>query len=122
MSKGFTVITKEDMMGHVETGFVETGWKNKRGTAGRICFCGSWAQHWVNFSNKSWPERCSVFGCSESPTLGSHIWNPKVLGEWIVPMCDSCNKSKDAFDLKANLKFVSANKSRSCEASVSDNS
>lgn len=36
------------------------GWKNKVGTQDRECKCGSWKQHWINFSGKKWPEKCSV--------------------------------------------------------------
>ena len=46
-----------------------TGWKNKGGTGVRSCKCGSWEQHWLNYSGKSWPTQCSVFGCSNQATL-----------------------------------------------------
>lgn len=36
------------------------GWKNKAGTGNRLCKCGSWTQHWLNFSDESWPKKCSV--------------------------------------------------------------
>lgn len=90
-------------------------WKNKKGTSGRSCNCGSWKQHWINNSGKSWPSTCSIDGCNNSATLGAHVINSNVSGEKIVPACDSCNKLDGEFDLKGGVTVVSANKSESCE-------
>ena len=90
------------------------GWKNKGGTGARACKCGSWAQHWVNYSNRSWPATCSVEGCTNKSTLGAHIINPNVIGEKIVPMCDSCNKLTDNFNLKGGIVLPSANILETC--------
>lgn len=92
-----------------------TGWKNKNGTGVRACRCGSWKQHWLNFSGESWPDFCSVKGCMNAPTLGAHVFNGAVSGERIVPMCDSCNKISGEFSLKANVTLVSANRSETCD-------
>ena len=90
-------------------------WKNKSGTSKRSCACGSGKQHWLNFSRKCWPDQCSVFGCTNIPTLGAHVINAAVDGERIVPMCDSCNKMVDSFDLKIGVTLVKANKNETCE-------
>jgi len=90
-------------------------WKNKKGTANRSCNCGSWKQHWINNSSKSWPSKCTVKDCENSATLGAHIINSSVSGEKIVPACDFCNKLSDEFDLKGGVTVVSANKSETCE-------
>ena len=90
-------------------------WRNKNGTKDRNCKCGSWKQHWINYSGKSWPTFCSVKGCANFATLGAHVYNPDVSGEKIIPMCESCNKLSGAFSLKAVTVFVSANKSETCE-------
>lgn len=92
------------------------GWSNKSGTADRACKCGAWKQHWMNFSTKkTWPDSCSVKGCFSTATLGAHVINLKVVGERIVPMCDSCNKLGDTFTLKGGTSVPSANKSQTCE-------
>jgi len=91
------------------------GWKNKSGTAERECKCGSWKQHWINFSGKKWPERCSVLGYSATPTIGAHVINPAVTGEKIIPMCASCNKITGSFNIKSEVTLVSANKSKTCD-------
>lgn len=91
------------------------GWVNKTGTSNRQCGCGSWAEHWINFSGKKWPKTCSVSGCTKSPVLGAHIHTPQVSGEQIVPMCNSCNGLMDTFNLKGGVTMVSANKSETCD-------
>lgn len=95
--------------------FISKGWKNKKGTGARNCACGTWKDHWLNFSNQEWPQECSVLECEEEPTLGAHIYSPDVSGEKIVPACDSCNKRTDSFFLKDDVVLVSANKSETCE-------
>lgn len=91
-----------------------TNWKNKSGTADRNCTCGTWRQHWLNYSNRSWPSYCSVLGCSASSTLGAHVYNANVAGEKIIPMCSPCNGLSSEFDLKNDVRLVSANKSETC--------
>jgi hypothetical protein len=54
-------------------------------------------------------------GCNHKATLGAHIINNNVPGEYIVPACDSCNKSSTEFDLKGGIKLVSANRQKTCE-------
>jgi len=96
-------------------GITASGWKNKKGTADRACSCGTWKQHWLNFSKKSWPSACSVQSCSNSPTLGGHVINSEVTGEKIIPMCDSCNGLSGSFNLDGGVTLVSANKSETCD-------
>jgi hypothetical protein len=89
-------------------------WANKRGTSMRTCSCGTWLDHWMNFSEEAWPARCSVYGCSNEPTLGAHIYHLEVSGEMIVPMCISCNNNQEFFDLKSEVVLVPANRSSTC--------
>ena len=90
------------------------GWKNKKGTGGRSCKCGSWKNHWINNTGKSWQSTCSIAGCNNPATLGAHIINSSVSGEKIVPACDSCNKLDGEFNLKGGVTLVSANKQETC--------
>lgn len=91
------------------------GWKNKKGTSDRSCNCGSWKKHWTNQSSKPWPAKCSVSGCDNAATLGAHVINSDVSGEYIVAACDSCNKLSSEFDLKGGITLISANKQKTCE-------
>lgn len=80
------------------------GWKNKNGIGARTCKCGSWKQHWVNASGKSWPAKCSVVGCNNPAVFGAHIIiNSDVSREYIVPVWDSCNNRISPFDQKQEL-------------------
>jgi len=90
-------------------------WKNKKGTSERECKCGSWKQHWKKFSGENWPAVCTVYGCINSATMGAHIINNDSSEEWIVPTCDKCNHADNEFYVKNGTKFVSANKSKTCE-------
>jgi hypothetical protein len=92
-----------------------TGWSNKNGTTDRDCPCKTWKQHWINFSNKVWPEKCSVKDCENEATLGAHVINDGAEGERIAPLCDSCNKLTDSFTLKGSTSVPSANKAKTCE-------
>lgn len=91
------------------------GWKNKKGTGGRSCNCGSWKNHWINNTDKSWPSTCSIAGCNNSATLGAHVINSNISGEKIIPSCDSCNKLDGEFNLKGGITLVSANKQETCQ-------
>lgn len=72
--------------------------QNRNVTVGRICSCGRWKQHWLNYSNEQWSSSCSVSGCTNQPTFGAHIINANVLSEKVVPMCVSCNNKTEFFD------------------------
>lgn len=92
------------------------GWSNKGCTSGRWCRCGTWKQHWVTETKKPWPIKCSVYGCNGIAEHGGHLVNKDEDGEWIAPICASCNgrSPKDVFSLKPDTPLYSANVSRTC--------
>ena len=94
---------------------VYENWKNKNGTENRSCKCGTWKQHWINFSGEEWPIFCSVSGCFNFAELGAHVINSKVSGEKIVPMCKGCNNKSTDFNIREGTVFVDANVSNTCE-------
>ena len=96
-------------------GVIYKGWKNKNRTTDRACKCGTWKNHWINYSGKDWPTTCSVEGCTNKPTLGAHVYNSEVSGEKIIPACNSCNQLEKPFNIKIGTQFVSANKNETCE-------
>lgn len=95
-------------------GVSNAGWKNKSGTSDRDCTCGTWKDHWIAFSGKEWPEKCSVFGCDNKATLGAHVFHADVTGERIVPMCSSCNRINVEFNLKGGTGIPSASPIKTC--------
>lgn len=91
------------------------GWKNKKGTAERACSCGSWKQHWINYSGQSWPYICSVEGCYKTAEMGAHVYNSNFgAKEYIIPTCTSCNGKDETFSIKAGTVPVPANVSETC--------
>lgn len=93
----------------------DDGWANKVGTGAKDCTCGSWSDHWLQFSGLPWPARCAVRDCGARPTVGAHIYNDAVPGVWIAPMCASCNALFYSFSLKPETQLVSANPATTCE-------
>lgn len=87
---------------------------NKNGTADRRCICGTWKKHWIKFSGKKWPDKCMVKGCDAPATLGAHITKVGERKEYIIPACEGCNQSSEAFQLKQEDCLVSANQSETC--------
>jgi hypothetical protein len=105
--------------GGLEVSMADTGWKNKSGTADCSCKCGSWKQHWLNFSGQPWPKKCSIVGCENPAEVGAHLWNPTyggVLPEVIVPLCKDCNnpENKDDMAIRIGIKKVSAYPEDTC--------
>jgi hypothetical protein len=92
------------------------GWRNRKSADTRNCACGTWKQHWLNYSGRGWPTSCSVMRCNNPPTVGAPVINSNVAGESIVPMCAACNKLADEFILKINAIAVSANPAETCAA------
>jgi hypothetical protein len=88
--------------------------KNVNGTSKRSCSCGSWLNHWRNFSEKR-VYVCKAEGCSNTDIVGAHVTscNSLTRTEWIVPLCRAHNQvnSNTCFDLKDETILVSANKS-----------
>ncbi len=91
-------------------------WTSKKVDSKRFCQCGSREEHWENFIGMAIDEQtCSVKGCTNSATAGGHIVNENYPDGYIVPICDSCNKSDESFEVKPNTIFVSADLSVTCE-------
>ena len=88
------------------------GWKNKNGTSGRSCSCGSWKNHWINNSGKAWPTLCSASDCMQRAEVGAHVINYSLRDEWIIPLCNACNQRTAVFSISIHTTPVPANKER----------
>ncbi|MCW8113986.1 hypothetical protein [Yersinia intermedia] len=65
--------------------------KNLNNTAGKVCGCGTWLQHWKNYTKKS-NSLCGNLSCGASSEVGAHVKKVGVAGEhYIVPFCKKCN-------------------------------
>jgi len=90
--------------------------KNINGTSQNKCSCGSWLQHWKNYSNQS-VTYCSEKSCTDKKLLGAHVQKANSTDEkwYIVPLCAEHNKSVGVIEIVDSVKLVSANKKETCE-------
>lgn len=90
--------------------------KNINGTSDNNCRCGSWLQHWRNYSGQT-ATICRAKGCSRSDIKGAHVQKDVNYdnGWYIVPFCSLHNKSTEKVELVDGTNLVSANKSLTCE-------
>ncbi len=90
---------------------------NINGTSPNVCECGSWIQHWKNFSGQSVPLFCPEKDCRQKPEVGAHVQKDgsNDRGWYIVPLCTKCNGKKgQSITISDNVNFVSANVSETC--------
>lgn len=97
-------------------GIPQSNWRNATDTAELECAkCGSWIKHWKYCSGKKLSKTCSVYGCTNVVTEGSHIINPLLTGVWIAPTCHHCNMNINGkLVLNMNVLLVNANPECSC--------
>lgn len=90
--------------------------KNINGTSQRNCKCGSWIQHWRNFSNQIATE-CRALGCSRKDLVGAHVQKDVDYDNswYIVPFCSAHNQANISIELVVGTNLVSANKSQTCD-------
>lgn len=89
---------------------------NINGTSGRKCNCGSWIEHWRNFSNQT-ATICRASGCSNQVIDGAHVkkYNSLDNKEYIVPFCKQHNQQKEGFiELVNGTVLVPANRNLTC--------
>jgi len=89
--------------------------KNINGTSQHTCKCGSWIQHWRNYSGQIATE-CRAAGCSRKDLVGAHVQKDVSYDSswYIVPFCNMHNQSKQKVELVANTVLVSANVATTC--------
>lgn len=89
--------------------------KNINGTSQNRCNCGSWIQHWRNFSNQT-ATVCRALGCSRTDLVGAHVQKDVSydFNWYIVPFCNAHNSASGSVELVNGTNLVSANKSKTC--------
>lgn len=89
---------------------------NIDGTSDNTCKCGSWKQHWINFSGQKWPTYCCEKKCLNHAEVGAHVQRLHGSKHWfIVPFCKAHNNKAYSLEILDNTKLVSANRSETCE-------
>lgn len=68
--------------------------ENINGTSDTECKCGSWIQHWKNFSIQT-ATYCSEESCIETDLEGAHVQKANSTDQswYIVPLCGKHNQS-----------------------------
>ena len=94
--------------------------RNMNGTAARSCGCGSWLDHWKNFTGTSVTPRCAVAGCNSQAEVGAHVDLPMVTAQkglsYIAPMCREHNgKHGESMKSKGGIKLARANVKETCK-------
>ena len=89
---------------------------NINGTSDTMCSCGSWLQHWANFSGRQIPTYCPVSLCMNKDLVGAHVQKVSVYdNKWyICPLCNEHNRSKATLEIPDGFTLVSANKKETC--------
>lgn len=88
---------------------------NINGTATRRCNCGSWIQHWHNFTGRT-ATMCKAEGCSRRDVVGAHVRKNGVRDQshYIVPLCNLHNRQTSGVKINKGTVLVPANKSFTC--------
>lgn len=87
------------------------------GTSATTCKCGSWFQHWTQFSGLK-ATYCSEIFCIRKDLIGSHVQRVGSTdnNRYIVPLCQEHNNSIMTLDVGSTV-LVSANEKLTCAKS-----
>jgi len=90
---------------------------NINGTSQKICKCGSWLNHWVNYSGQSVPSYCPEKSCTEKELVGAHVQQESSDDNnwYIYPLCKKHNEATgQSLDVADTYKLVPANVTQNC--------
>ena len=90
--------------------------QNLNGTSDNTCKCGSWLQHWKNYSRLSANE-CVVNNCRNKSEVGGHVQKGDSLDQkwYVIPVCTACNaKRGQDLHIDDKVELVPANVSQTC--------
>ena len=90
---------------------------NLSNTSHKKCKCGSWINHWQEFSGKNKPVYCSVDGCGGTDLVGAHVQIHKSTdaNHYIVPLCKFHNSQyNEVLYILSSRVLVPANISKTC--------
>jgi hypothetical protein len=89
---------------------------NINGTSQNPCRCGSWLDHWENFSGQPVPTYCPGFCCYRRDLLGVHVKKAESDDDnwYIVPLCAEHNRATGTLTVTDGCRLVSANVRKTC--------
>lgn len=89
--------------------------RNIEGTSENVCKCGSWLDHWKNFSRQSLSAYCAERSCTKMPEVGAHVQKDTSDNSWyIVPLCKDHNRKTASLEIVDSVALVPANVSITC--------
>lgn len=91
--------------------------KNINGTSQNTCKCGSWLQHWKNYSGQSLASFCPEVGCTKKPEVGAHVQKDNSWDNnwYIIPLCSSHNSMHgSSLSVSDTVNLAPANVSETC--------
>lgn len=91
---------------------------NINGTSENTCKCGSWIDHWKNFSGQSIPSYCPEKSCTAKPEVGAHVQKADSSDSswYIIPLCKTHNsQTNKSLDVSDTIKLVPANTKETCD-------
>ncbi len=91
--------------------------KNINGISANRCPCGSWLQHWMDFSGQALPRFCAEANCAQRPTSGAHVQRDWALDDkwYIVPLCArQSGLTGQSIELALSAILVPANLKETC--------
>lgn len=88
--------------------------KNKNGTSGLSCNCGSWLNHWERYFDAH-AGACAAVDCRKSAEVGAHVILDSIFDKktYIIPLCKSCNQRTGYFYVDGYI--APANVAKTCE-------
>jgi hypothetical protein len=92
--------------------------RNINGTSQSTCKCGSWLNHWKNFSGQPLSGYCSETFCRNEPEVGAHVQkdDPTDNSWYIIPLCKTHNgKTGESLVIWNSVELVPADVSKTCE-------
>jgi len=81
------------------------------------CHCGTWLQHWRNFSVLPLPIHCQEAFCRERPELGAVVKSSddKDSNFYVVPLCKWHSQAKASLEISSFSTLVPADALHNCE-------
>ena len=74
----------------------------------------SWKDHWLRYSDRRWPDTCSILGCGRNADGGAHVMISGGSTIYIIPMCSQHNNpaQRDPMQVKKNTMAVQVRDNR----------
>lgn len=64
----------------------------------------SWKNYWISKTEKKWPDKCRINGCTETAYGGGHVYVHGSSQCFIIPLCQSCNSAQNTDWMSVNVR------------------